>query len=834
MIFTRVYSDKEEYLNDATIGEKYYINGARKLGVGHEGDFMCRTGGSYVAVNPDGGQETITYLGADYAAKTCQTSEFYFSAENEKIYMVKYSDVKDAIENPEDIGAYPSEIEYLSRFGEVYVAFTTYNGDLIPQTVASEIAETYFVDNLDNLILETDAESGYYCGYMNDEQYFHFRGTIFTTEKETVTAFDGNGDEFTAILFTSASGDVVYARSVRINDGEEIQLDKSYSIYSGDSLSSLSLLGSISYLDISRKYEEFISNYEPGVAVVIDSDEVYFNRVLPTVYKVRAYYDIDEEQVGFPIPICRANSMECVTERAIVDDHLMIWDATPEYHDYEFEGTEYVVDFGMSSAYTFDTPGEHYVDFYVNSKTLFPYSFLDLTRLGTNLKFVDVPEGIEALGDGALCVGTSLTGVTLPSTLRVVESGWYHQFGYDSLQYVNYRGTPSMWATKILFGGMVNNNPLRACYCDLYINGVKLTDMVIEGITEVTDSCFQGCSSITSLTVNNGVKKLNGGFISCVNLKTATLPRTIKPEAWFSNCMGLETVNLPDNLPEVSTWAFNNCRSLKDLVLPESAKSVGRYAFEKAFGDETGGSISLPGVEFIDREAFAKSNLTGVTFSDNLNEIGVSAFTKCTKLEEVTIPGSVGSNLGRYSFSWCSNLHKVVIEDGVTILPQMAFGFSNALYDLTIPNSIQKEYQEGYWFGGIHRQAFYPYNKENQGTQIFCISSMTFDAGDWLTAQTWASDTTILSALPVNNLAKITFGEHVTNIPKFSFSGLTKVKEVHCLGQNPPACTTTTGQRSVVFSNSGTLYVPTGRTSAYSSSSFKTCLGSNWTIVEEE
>lgn len=107
-------------------------------------------------------------------------------------------------------------------------------------------------------------------------------------------------------------------------------------------------------------------------------------------------------------------------------------------------------------------------------------------------------------------------------------------------------------------------------------------------------------------------------------LKEVHLPDTIteiRGEA-FKNDISLEKINLPKYLTEIKGSTFENCRSLKSIEIPDSVTRIGGHAF---YGNSSLSSVIL-------------------TQNSSLIEIGSSAFRKCYKLYEITLPNGVYVN----------------------------------------------------------------------------------------------------------------------------------------------------------------------------------------------
>src|SRR5580692_4598115 len=69
-----------------------------------------------------------------------------------------------------------------------------------------------------------------------------------------------------------------------------------------------------------------------------------------------------------------------------------------------------------------------------------------------------------------------------------------------------------------------------------------------------------------------------------------------------------------------------------------------------------------------------------------VTSIGISAFSFCTSLSSITIPGTV-TNIGIDAFNDCSSLTNVVLSDGIVSIGDLAFGFCG-LISVTIPDSV--------------------------------------------------------------------------------------------------------------------------------------------------
>ena len=138
-------------------------------------------------------------------------------------------------------------------------------------------------------------------------------------------------------------------------------------------------------------------------------------------------------------------------------------------------------------------------------------------------------------------------------------------------------------------------------------------------VISIGDSAFWNCSSLTSITIPEGVTSIGDfAFDLCLNLTSITLPNSL-------TCIGsygfattdLTSITIPENVRSIGCEAFFSCDKLKKVVLPE-------------------------GITRISSKTFAMcSNLTSITVPDSVTSIGKGVFFSCPKLKSVVIPDSV-------------------------------------------------------------------------------------------------------------------------------------------------------------------------------------------------
>ncbi len=194
-----------------------------------------------------------------------------------------------------------------------------------------------------------------------------------------------------------------------------------------------------------------------------------------------------------------------------------------------------------------------------------------------------------------------------------------------------------------------------------------------------TDSSFQGGDYTISPTVTSGDSSYrvysigSSAFYNCSSLTSITIPEGVTSigQYAFSDCSSLTSITIPEGVTSIGTGAFQSCSSLTEITIPEGVTSIGDTAFIECSSLT---SITIPeGVTSIGNHTFAGcSNLTEITIPEGVISIGDYAFVECSSLTEITINGNI-STLGSYAFSGCRNLTKLTLGAGVTSIPSSLF-----------------------------------------------------------------------------------------------------------------------------------------------------------------
>ena len=244
------------------------------------------------------------------------------------------------------------------------------------------------------------------------------------------------------------------------------------------------------------------------------------------------------------------------------------------------------------------------------------------------------------------------------------------------------------------------------------------------GIQVIYKSAFYGCTKITSLTIPEGVKRIEHyGLMFSLNavIKTLHLPASLEyvtPGAIFGGSLRkisvaegnthyttwnnmLMTINmdtviccpaaingaytLPESVVHVAASAFSV--SAVDLTMP-NVRSIGEYAFEaNSLGkyDSKRHYVIPETVEEIGDEAFYRSySMEQVTIPSSLKQMGEQVFADSPKLKKAVIKSTM---IGKGQFRICNNLEIIEIGDSLREIGAYAFHKCPALWYIRMPKA---------------------------------------------------------------------------------------------------------------------------------------------------
>ena len=296
----------------------------------------------------------------------------------------------------------------------------------------------------------------------------------------------------------------------------------------------------------------------------------------------------------------------------------------------------------------------------------------------SSLTSITIPNGVTTIGNYAFRNCTSLESITCNATVAPTVSASTFQGikQYGSLHYPAGSDYSSWLSTSSYYLGYYYWNSIVAKY--------NVTDTTTATtICGATSSFSQMIVDGTAKTLATSYKFTTTGEHEVVYvLKNGTSIG----DYVFNGCSSLTSINIPDGVENIPNYAFNGCSSLTSITIPDSVISIGNNAF---YGCSSLTSITIPdNVLFIGSYTFRDcSSLTSINIPDSVTFIGIYTFYGCTSLVSLYIPNKVTS-IGNYTFYGCSKLTSITIPDSVTSIEAYAFRGCSSLASITIPNSV--------------------------------------------------------------------------------------------------------------------------------------------------
>ena len=225
-------------------------------------------------------------------------------------------------------------------------------------------------------------------------------------------------------------------------------------------------------------------------------------------------------------------------------------------------------------------------------------------------------------------------------------------------------------------------------------------------VTSIGNYVFENCIGLESITIPENITNIEHmAFYYCTNLESinvdvnnniyssidGVLFNKEQDKILFFPYNKSDSYEIPDSITSIGDMAFFGCYNLTNIIIPDSVTSIGNWAF-KSCSSLT--NITIPNsVTSIGERAFSGcANFTSITIPDSVTSISDSTFRYCYKLTDIIIPNSVTS-IGFFAFEAC-DLTNITIPNSVTSIGGAAFRYCTRLANITISNSVTSIYLE--------------------------------------------------------------------------------------------------------------------------------------------
>ena len=357
----------------------------------------------------------------------------------------------------------------------------------------------------------------------------------------------------------------------------------------------------------------------------------------------------------------------------------------------------------------------------------------DAVFFNCKIQSITIPDTVTRIGNYAF-IGFKKSEITLPNSVISIAYSAFNISVEGNISYlkkINYNGTVTQWNSVVYSNkdhhiikctdGIIGNGntvTIDNFSCNInndytaQIEGGGTENLIIpetvsyEGysfrVTSIGRSAFNGCTSLTNVTIPNSVTSIGDyAFEKCTNLTrvnysgTVSQWKTIKIGSYNEKLRNAIIICTDDVIGNGNTVTIDN---LKYKINNDyTAQIVGRT--------DTLGNLIIPEpvwyeghtftVTSIVNNAFSGcSSLTSVTIPNSVESIGDNAFQNCSSLTSATIGNNVTS-IGSSAFFGRSKLKKIEIPDSVTYIGSKAFD-GTAFY-----NTV-KNWEDGVLYCGNH------------------------------------------------------------------------------------------------------------------------------------
>ena len=420
------------------------------------------------------------------------------------------------------------------------------------------------------------------------------------------------------------------------------------------------------------------------------------------------------------------------------------------------------------------------------------YAFAD-----TNLDSLVLPAELNSLGRCILSGNKGVTEIVIPKTLSSTGSSYSNLIEGDG-------PFAESNVQKVTIEAGMTVIPEHLFHKNSTLTSVEIPDTV----TEISRYAFTQ-TSLTSIKIPDTVTRIGESVLAYTKLTELKLPSNIEylGRTILGGNKGVTEIVIPKTLSSTGSSYSNLIEgdgpfaesNVQKVTIEAGMTVIPEHLFHK---NSTLTSVEIPDtVTEISRYAFTQTSLTSIKIPDTVTRIGESvlAYTKLTELKlpsnieylgrtilggnkgvtEIVIPKTLSSTGSSYSnliegdgpFAE-SNVQKVTIEAGMTVIPEHLFHKNSTLTSVEIPDTVTE----------ISRYAFAQTGLENieLPSSVTTLQYEIFSGGNLLQISIPDSVTGMGNAIFQNcsKLQKVKLPKARYNISDYTFAGCTSLEEI--------------------------------------------------------
>lgn len=319
---------------------------------------------------------------------------------------------------------------------------------------------------------------------------------------------------------------------------------------------------------------------------------------------------------------------------------------------------------------------------------------------------VSIPNSVVNICEGAFYMCSGLTNITIPdSVILIGDDAFNYCRNITDIIIPDSVTTIGEWAfcnCSNLANLSLPNSDVTVDY-EAFKNCVSLTSITIPGSAYIYGGAFSGCSSLTDVSIETGIKEISSSAFDSTPLYENE-DNWINGAFYIDNCLiyvkedfsGILEINdntkyisynILDslNLNAIKISENNQYYLIEDGVLFYKGKTV--LVKYPTFDKRTEYTIPDSVTEIAIRAFDGAGWLEYISIPYGVKSIGDYAFEGCVSLKNINIPNSI-EKMGGYVFAYCWSLKEIIFSDNITNLPEGTLWNCNTLEKAKLPKNL--------------------------------------------------------------------------------------------------------------------------------------------------